>query len=369
MDRSSWPAGIRPSGKGIRIKIWRGGRLAWSETVNGDPYSSRDLSAAVRRREELISRLRLGLPLYAGDETADTQLFSEAAQEYMNTLDAKHSTHLSYENLLNRYWIPEFGHWPVHEITATAIKGALASHQVTAKTKKNALIPLRGVLDHAGLAPNPASGIRFRRRQTNPVQRYTPQERSALLKNLSGQELVYFAVLFGCGLRPGEALALRWTDYDGEELDISKQITRRRHEPSTKTSQRRRVYVPKWVRPFLKQHVTRFAGEYVFVNSKGGPYLDTDVFNGAWQKAHKKARIPYRIPYTCRHTRAAELLSLGIDPADAAKQMGHSPEMFLRIYSEWIEEYSRNKDKSRFEGAGVELRKTETDKQPTKRAR
>jgi hypothetical protein len=46
---------------------------------------------------------------------------------------------------------------------------------------------------------------------------------------------------------------------------------------------------------------------------------------------------------------AAELLSAGIDPADAANQLGHSAEMFLRVYSEWIDGYAKNKDKSRFD--------------------
>src|SRR5690606_2861983 len=118
---------------------------------------------------------------------------------------------------------------------------------------------------------------------------YTPKQRDALLSALSGQPKVYFAVLFGCGLRPGEALALQWTDYDGQELDISKQITKRRREESTKTNMRRRVYVPAWVRDILRGHSTQFAKGYVFLNSHSGPYLDTDIFNNAWRSAHKKA--------------------------------------------------------------------------------
>lgn len=362
MDKHTWPPGIRPSGNGIHIRIWRKGKLHYSETLQGDPYSPRDLAAAVKRRTELLARLKLGLPLFQGDEAAQHQIFEEVAQEYINVLDAKRSTHLSYENILNRYWLPAFGNWPIASITANEIKKELAKVTAGAKTKKNVLIPLRGVLDHAGANPNPARGIVIKRRQKEPVQRYTPQQRTAILAKLAGQERVYFSLLFACGLRPGEALALKWTDYDGEELDVSKQITRRRVENSTKTSVRRRVYVPTWARSELNNHSTRFAGDYVFVNSKGGPYLDTDVFNAAWRKAHKDARIPYRIPYTCRHTRAAELLSVGIEPADAAKQLGHSPEMFLRIYSEWLEEYSRHKDKSRFEGVG----KLHTAKAPTR---
>jgi integrase len=161
--------------------------------------------------------------------------------------------------------------------------------------------------------------------------------------------LGYFSLLFATGLRPGEALGLTWPDYDGEELTVSKQITRRRLEASTKTSTRRRVYVPQWARPAINALPSRFKGGHLFVNTHGKPYLDTDVFNEAWRRAHKRARVPYRIPYTCRHTRAAELLSAGIDPADAARQLGHSTEMFLRTYSEFIEDYARDKERARFD--------------------
>lgn len=353
MDSKTWPTGISPSGSGIRIKVWRGGKLAYSETIQGNPYSARDLAAAVRRRSELTARLRLGLPLRANDDGATAVMFVEAAQEYLDILDAKFSSHVSYEQILNHYWIPAFGKSIVTEISQKEIKKVLAGFKVSPRTKRNILIPLRNVLREAGCNPNPVEGIAVKQAQKAPIHRYTPAQRELLMSKLTGQSRVYFALLFGCGLRPcGEPLALRWSDYDGQELDISKQITRRRHQASTKTNMVRRVYVPTWVRSILNAHTTRFQGEYIFLNSHGGPYLDTDVFNADWKAAHKKCRLPYRVPYTCRHTRAAELLSTGVEPADAARQMGHSVEMFLRIYSEWIEEYAKNKDKARFEGVG-----------------
>lgn len=349
MDSKLWPVGIRPGASGgLRLKIWRAGKLAYSETLQGDAYKTRDLAAAVKRRDELAARLRLGLPLFAGDDS-ENKLFSQAAQEYMDLLDAKLSTHLSYEQILNCYWLPPFGHWPVSEITKQDIRKELAALDVSPKTKRNVLMPLRCALREAGLNPNPAEGITIKSEQKEPIHRYTPKQRDLLLSKLSGQSLVYFTMLFGCGFRPGEALALRWTDYDGEQMTVSKQITRRKLQPYTKTNKQRTVYVSQSVRPILNEHFTRFQGGHIFLNTVGGPYLDTDVFNAEWKAAHKKARLPYRIPYVCRHTRASEMLSIGIEPAEAAKQLGHSLEMFFRIYAEWIEEFTKHKDWSRFE--------------------
>lgn len=348
-----WPTGIRPDGAGLRIRIWRKGRLIHSETIKGDPTSKSLLTAAKKRRDHLISRITLGLPLSQDDDPRG-ELFETVAQDYLDTLGVKRSTSLEYEITLNRHWLPAYAGWPVNEITTQDIKQRLSKIPVALKTRKNILIPLRGVLQHAGLVPNPADGVRIKKGQTPPVERYTPAERDALLRNLGGQSLPYFALLFGCGLRPGEALALEWTDYDGEELMVSKQIVRRRLEMTTKTSVYRRVYVPTWARPILNQHTTRFEGGWIFQTGKGEFHKDSDVFNQAWRRAHKKARVPFRRPYTCRHTRAAELLSTGVNPADAAKQLGHSLEVFLRTYTEWIEEYTRLQDKSRFEGFTAE---------------
>lgn len=343
-----YPKGIRPDGAGLRIRLWSGGKLVYSETIKGDPAAEKTISIARQRREWLAARLKLGLPLYV-EEVTETQTFDAARDSYLASLDVKRSTRMSYNTLLQRYW-SVFDHLPVNEITSAAIKQELARHNVSSKTKRNALIALRGVLNYAEIHPNPVDRVKIRRHQRPEIERYRPAERSALLDQLSGQELVYFAVLFGCGLRPGEALALEWTDYDGEELHVSKQIVRRKLERTTKTSVRRRVYVPTWARQHLNNHTTRFDGGYIFQTGEGKHHRDTDVFNGAWRRAHKRARIPYRIPYTCRHSRAAELLSTGVEPADAARQLGHSVEMFLRTYSEWIEEYTRDRDKSRFEG-------------------
>ena len=126
---------------------------------------------------------------------------------------------------------------------------------------------------------------------------------------------------------------------------------------TTKTHEERFVYVPKVARLLLDSCPTRFKNSFVLLNSKGNYHRNTDVFNASWRAAHeawntksRKNQIPYRDPYTCRHTRAAELLSTGVEPGDAAKQMGHTLEMFYRIYSEWIEEFTKNRDLSRFEG-------------------
>ncbi len=356
MDKQIWPECIRPSGKGLRIRIWSKGKCIHSETISCDPYSKADLKSAIERRDYLQNRVKLGLPLFHGEQTA-LKIFAEEAQAWLDQLSVAAETRRNYVRELNCYWMPVFENWICSEITDRDIKKRLANlTTLNWKSKKNCLTPLRGVLDYAGVNPNPALAVKVKPGQKPKVERYTPAERSTLISRLEGHYKAFFAILFGCGLRPCEAIALTWEDWDGEKLYVCKDIVRGRVQP-TKTYESRYVYVPTWVRPYITALPSRFKGEWLFLNAKGSHYHDHETINKYWKKAHdhprKSERIKYRRPYTCRHTRAAELLSSGSsDYARMAEQMGHSLEMFLNIYSEFIEEYSTN-DMSIFEGIGL----------------
>jgi integrase len=291
----------------------------------------------IKRREWLLSRLCVGLPIFEDDQRQLGKFF----EDWLDSREVTKSTRSSDASLWKNYWADWYSYTPA-SITTTMVKARLAERDVSPKTKRNALSVLSAVLNYAEVNPNPCAPIRIKRGQKAPVVRYRPAELDAVLAKLKGEALVYFTLLAATGLRPSEALALEWSDWDGERLDVSKGIVRRRLRTSTKTHTRRRVYVPTWARDAINQHVTRFAGGYIFQNTLGNYHCDPDDFNSAWRKAHQKARIPYRHPYTLRHTRAAELLSTGSsDYASFAKEMGHSVEMFLRTYSEVIDEYKQ----------------------------
>ena len=51
----TWPTGIRPQGRGLRIRIYDKGKVAYSETLTGDcgPYHLRE---AISRRQELMTQ-------------------------------------------------------------------------------------------------------------------------------------------------------------------------------------------------------------------------------------------------------------------------------------------------------------------------
>ncbi len=83
--KKSWPAGIRPSGRGLLIRNWKDGKLIYHETmpIQGAITGSA-ITAAVKRRDWLLARLNLGLSL--GEEEGTRKLFSEVATDYLETL-------------------------------------------------------------------------------------------------------------------------------------------------------------------------------------------------------------------------------------------------------------------------------------------
>lgn len=355
---AKWPTGIDPHGNGIRIRLWRGSKLVFSETITGSPYKTSDLAAAVKYRAEIKARLDLGLPLRLGEAGA-AALFADVAQEWLDSFDGTLSTSLDYENIVNRHWLPVFGNWLISDIRTQHIKTYIAKiKHLSLKTRKNILSPLRGIFTHAMdasyISTNPAAALKLKKLQAGEIARFLPEERTAVLAQLEGQPLLYFTLLFACGLRPGgEPLGLLWSDWNGEEFRVHRQIVRRQVKDTTKTNTARKVYVPHWARDSLLAAPSRALGGPVFLNTKNGAFKDTDKFNDAWRQALQRAELQYRIPYVCRHTRAAELLSTGVQPGDAAKQLGHTLEMFYRTYSEWIDEYSGKSDLRRFEGFTV----------------
>lgn len=343
-----FPVGIRQHGTGLQIRIkHKGTTYSWTIPTK-NPHSKRSIASAVQEREDLKRRLKMGLPILLG-ENSENALLADIAKDYLETLDVEYSTAASYVRLLNQHWLPNFGHWLITDLRPSHIKKYLNSYKnpqtsnpLASKTKKNALVPLSNLFNHAiadGLMDvNPCSAVKFKKEQKAEVERFTPREKTKILKKLKGDALVYFTIMFETGMRPSEILALKWEDFDGETFHVCKAIVWRKVKPSTKNHEIRKVFISDLLKETLAKHDTRFKKSHILLNSIDGPCLDTDDFNGAWKDALSRAEVRYRIPYTCRHTRASAMITGGLDDKFGAGQLGHTIEMYHRTYGRWISE-------------------------------
>lgn len=85
----------------------------------------------------------------------------------------------------------------------------------------------------------------------------------------------------------------------------------------------------------IKRGIKEFP--YCFPPSQGGAYIrDTTGVYDVWKDNMTTLKIRYRKPYSARHTYATMCLMSGMNPAFIAKQLGHSVEMLLSTYAQWL---------------------------------
>jgi integrase len=151
-----------------------------------------------------------------------------------------------------------------------------------------------------------------------------------------------FHVLLSTGLRPGEALALRWQDLDLQRgrLAVEQALVERADHsyvigpPKTKNSYRM-VTLPQGVVAALHAHRARQAQEILatgpeyerndlaFANSLGRP-ADLAKIRRSFKALLKQAGLPEIKFYSLRHTSATLLSEAGEDLNTIAKRLGHS---------------------------------------------
>ena len=278
-------------------------------------------------------------------------LFKDYARLYLDTAPLALSTRGSYAAALTHYWLPYLGEHAVTDIRyATLLE---IDHRITwpsAKTRKNAHAPLRGVFALAYLdnglpeVSSPAHKIKLGRHQREQPDPFTREERDAIMHWMHGRpQGLYFRTAFATGMRSGELIALEWSQYDGESLRVHQSRVRGKRK-DTKTHRERRVYLPAWLTGELNAHWTRSEGGAIFLNRYGRPYQKPDKLNRVFRRCLAELNIrPRRGPYPWRHTYASIGISAGAEPAFLARQLGHALETFYGTYAQWL---SHNQDRT-----------------------
>ena len=145
-----------------------------------------------------------------------------------------------------------------------------------------------------------------------------------------------------CGLRPGEAIALRRRHLDDlGRLTIEGAVTEhqgRLVEGDTKTHRSRLVQVPESVlqelRVHIDEHVTDRPDAPIFSPSDGAMVRLSNWRHRIWQPAVELAGLPPGVtPYVLRHTAASLMAQHGVPVSTAAAALGHDPAIYLRTYA------------------------------------
>jgi integrase len=144
--------------------------------------------------------------------------------------------------------------------------------------------------------------------------------------------------LFATGVRPGEAFAIRWGSVadDFSYVVIREAVSRGEHRGCTKTGKSRLIHLGSGIAQMLGDRHAQQQPKpesLVFPSPKGKPLDDHNFNRRAWKAVLESVGVEYRSPYTVRHSSASHALVRGSCPIALAEQMGHDPQVLLKIYA------------------------------------
>lgn len=271
----------------------------------------------------------------------------------------KASTLERYKRVINRYLIPELGAIKLQDLRPSHVQALYTSLLTRSTVTGNALSPqtvtligavlkkaIKYAVDVDGLiAVNPVNRVPLPKGKGTIPKPWSIQELNTFLDVARSHRLFFFFRLSAfTGARRGELLALKWSDFDGTAITISKNRLMAGNEVieqnSTKggTNGQRRVPLDRETIELFNVHRVNQLKErmalgenwqetgYVFVQENGlplYPHTPSDLFKKLLNKAGLR---PTRL-HDQRHLHATELLRLGEPLHVVANRLGHRDAM------------------------------------------
>jgi integrase len=354
--------GVEARESSIRIHfVYQGSARKETLKTAGKPMppTPANLKYATRLASEIKDKIKHGTFVYAdyfpASATATTGqgvTTGDRLDLWIQLQSSKAGSTLKGYKTAVEWWKAKIGSKPVRSLVHSDILAALASEpKWTGKTRNNKSSVLRQALVLAVrdgvIATNPIDGLESASHQSPDPDPFSQAEADAIIAGLrqSDEQIArYFEFKFFTGLRTSESLALRWenVDWRRKTVTVRDAIVLGEYNRRTKTSTVRHVELNSRALAVLKtQKANTFLQPHgwIFVDPRTGERFTDDEPPRElwWRPCLKRLGIRYRSPYETRHTYATMLLMAGATPAWAARQMGHSVQMFLDTYAKWID--------------------------------
>ncbi len=364
----------------------KGRRKSWSVKV----YLGRDPRTGVKvykwfsfptRREAEARLSQMLAQLHGGGTIPTTKLtMGEYLEQWLNKYAAsnvRETSLKSYRDIIHQHLIPALGLIPLRRLSALDVQGYYtAKLNGDAATKQQALSPstvrkhhavLHVALEHAVqwglLAANVCDRVKPPKRRRKEPQRWDEEQVKLFLGEAkrSPPHGLYclFLTLRTTGVRPGEALGLRWPDVDltTGAITIRQKFYRlggskREGEPTRllfsepKTDKgRRTIEIPPILVGELRElkaeqgalrkefgaqyHDLGEHGPLVFCQPDGKPLNWENIARRDFRRIAKRTGLPVIKPYEFgRHGHAAWLYEQGVHPKIISERLGHASTAF-----------------------------------------
>lgn len=200
------------------------------------------------------------------------------------------------------------------------------------------------------LARSPLTGVKAPRPEHKERRTLSREQAKTFLAALERYRVgAVFGLMVLVGLRPEEALGLKWEDYDGSVLQVRRALVWLKASPcafeTTKGKRARVVRLPTRGQNILKRHKAKQAVErlllgagyedhgLVFATELGGPLRWSNVSRVFRALIQRLGLVGLR-PYDLRHTAATLMLLSGSHPKEVSETLGHSSiQITLDVYT------------------------------------
>jgi len=137
---------------------------------------------------------------------------------------------------------------------------------------------------------------------------------------------IIIAMIYSCGLRVGELLALKCNALDLQRMQV--------HVKMAKNKKDRYIPLAQNIMPMLRNYLITYNPKQYFIEGQGDhPYTASSV-RALLKKSCKFARITKHItPHTLRHSYATHLIENGVNLRYVQDLLGHSKPETTMIYT------------------------------------
>jgi integrase len=266
-------------------------------------------------------------------------------------VDVRARTLHDYAVRLKADVIPELGSVRLSDVTPLTVNTLYAKLMQERGYSPRTVRYTHSVLHHAleqavtwgFLVRNPTTHATLPRQTRRPPNVLGAEQIAKLLRETTNDTLhALWTLLLTTGLRPGEALALKWSDVVNKAVAVRRTLcgngkgsyTVVEAEAKTRGSIRT-VTLPQTTLDALEVHRRRQAesvlrtGEryerrdFIFASTVGSP-LDPAYVRRQWSATVKRLGLPRVRLYDTRHSHATALLTRGVNLAWVSERLGHS---------------------------------------------
>jgi len=271
----------------------------------------------------------------------------------------RHTTWNQYKWVIDRYIIPQLGHFKIHGLRPHDIQvvyDRLLGEGTGAYTVLKVHTVLHGALDRAvrlgSIPSNPTSLAIPPKEPTHEMQFYDESQVNQMLVTAHGhylEPILHLAVT--TGMRQMELLGLKWTDLDwvNQSIKIERQLARPTGEgiqftqPKTKFG-KRTVVLGSGSIQVLRDHYERqnrarqkaadlwVEHGLIFTTRYGTPHHPRNILRD-FKLLAERAGLPIIRFHDLRHTAASLMLNHGIPVIVVSRMLGHAkPSITLDVY-------------------------------------